>query len=369
MTDFTFLEKPVIILGHGIRASNVHPGTLLRLGIPVLSSWQGADLVDNYDPNYFGRTGIYGQRTANKILYEADQVISIGNRLTPWNIGHGGLRPEQKLIMVDVDPGEAGRFPDCQFINMDAKEFISQLLLAKVQVERPEWLSLCNSWRKPWIESPAHDDTNGYINSYKLMGVLETHLRPEEIIVCDTGSFMCPVYQSLHVKPPQRLLTGGGLGEMGCGLPGAIGASFAKDKGEILCIMGDGGMMMNLAELQTIKHHNLPIKILVFENDGYAMIKGTHKNMKIPYTGVSKASGISFPDFCKVANSFGIGNCDIKTWNDVYTWFPTIFSYKGPFLAQIHIDPEQSYVPRLQPIIEGTKITPARFDQLSPIHE
>ena len=191
MTSLTFKDKPVIMMGHGIRSAGVGAGSLLTLGIPIISSWQGADLVDNFHANYLGRTGIYGQRAANKVLYEADQVVSIGNRLTPWNIGHGGLRPEQELVMVDVDAGEAGKFPQAQFINMDARDFIRQLL--PFNVVRPEWLAQCHAWKAqwPWIESPAHDDTNGYINSYKLMEVLEKHLRPDEVIVCDTGSFMC----------------------------------------------------------------------------------------------------------------------------------------------------------------------------------
>jgi thiamine pyrophosphate-dependent acetolactate synthase large subunit-like protein len=101
------------------------------------------------------------------------------------------------------------------------------------------------------------------------------------------------------VKPPQRIMTAGGLGEMGNALPGAIGASFARGKGEVLAFIGDGGMMMNLQELAVVKHHNLPVKMLVFENDGYSMIKGTFANVGKPRRGVDKASGLEMPDFCE----------------------------------------------------------------------
>jgi acetolactate synthase-1/2/3 large subunit len=164
-------------------------------------------------------------------------------------------------------------------------------------------------------------------------------------------------------------MTAGGLGEMGCALPGAIGASFARGKGEVIAFIGDGGMMMNLQELATIWHHQLPIKILVIENDGYSMIKGTFANMKLPRKGVSNATGLSFPDFVLVAVAFGMPACDVWDWEDFDEAIPALLAAKGPSLVVVHIDPEQRFVPRLQPVIKDGKITPARFDQLSPILE
>ena len=358
-----FGAKPVIILGYGVRASGVDPRAFLDLGVPILTSWQTMDLVDNHHPLYFGRPGIYGQRTANSVLYHADQVISIGCRMTPWMIGHGGLRPEQQLFMLDVDKHETDRFPDAVLIHEDIETF----LLNAVKAERMDWLAECNSYRRPWIESPSHDDTNGYMNSYRICREIEKHLRPDEVICVDVGSHMASVFQAMHVKPPQRVICGGGLGEMGCGLPYAIGASFARDKGDVLCMMGDGGMMLNLQELQTIVHHKLPVKIIVFENDGYAMIKGTHKNMKLQYTGVNRDTGISMPDFLKIAVGFGINGCTVNTWDTFHKRIELLFKVKGPFMMVINIDPEQDYVPRLKPIVKDGKITPARFDQLSPL--
>ena len=352
-------------MGHGIRASGADPRPLLELGVPVLSSWQGADLVDNSHPMYFGRPGIYGQRCANRILYEADQVLSIGCRLTPWMIGHAGLRPEQELLMVDVDGSEVARFPDAKWVGGDAKEFIEQL-----SEEGPkQWAAICHSYRLvyPWIERPAHDDTNGYINSYRFIERLETLLCPEEIICTDVGANMCPVFQALHLKPPQRLLTSGGLGEMGCALPAAIGASFATGNGQVLCLAGDGGLLMNIQELQTVVHHKLPVKIIVFANDGYGMIKGTHKNLKIDYAGVDKKSGVSMPRFMQVAQDFGMQAGIVKSWEDFDRVMPQFLFTNEPALLEVFIDPEQTYVPRLQPIIsDDGKITPPKFYELSP---
>ena len=358
-------DKPVIIIGQGCRASNANVAKLLELGVPVLSSWQGADLVDNFHPMYFGRPGIYGQRCANKVLYESNVILAIGTRMCPWMIGHGGLRPEQRLTMVDIDQREAAKQP-CEHIAQDAAEFIESFT---PDVSCYSWVKQCERWKEqmPWVEYPAHDDTNGYVNSYQFIRRLEPFLRPDEVIVTDNGSLMCPVFQGLRLKPPQRVMTAGALGEMGCGLPGAIGASFARDRGEVLALIGDGGMMMNLQELATIRHHNLPIKMLVFENDGYSMIKGTYANMGKTRRGVDRTSGLGLPDFCRIANGFDIPHGDFTSWDD-FEKIHVMLAHKGPFLMQIHIDPEQLFVPRLKPIVKDGQITPARFDQLSPIN-
>ena len=174
--------------------------------------------------------------------------------------------------------------------------------------------------------------------------------------------------QALHVAPPQRLLTSGGLGEMGCALPAAIGASFASAKARrVIVIVGDGGLMMNLQELNTIAFHDLPVKIIVFCNDGYAMIKGTHKNIGIPYTGVDYDSGVSFPNFLGVAKGCGIEGFGIEGSSDIVALLQMLLESEGPAMMTIDIDPEQAYVPRLQPHIaaDGT-ITPAKFSELSP---
>ena len=362
-------RRPIVVLGHGARVAGVDVDRILGYGAPVLTSWQAADLVDNWHPNYFGRPGIYGQRVANKIMYEADHIVSIGCRLTPWMIGHAGLRKEQTLTFIDVDSSEAARFDEqAQFVKIDAAEFVEKNMHFAF---RDEWLAQCKKWKSqyPLIEE-AHADTDGYINSYRFVANLERFFKRDQIIVTDVGALMCPVFQVLKLRPPQRLMTSGGLGEMGCGLPAAIGASFATGKGEVLCLVGDGGMQMNMQELQTIVHHQLPVKIIVFENDGYGMIKGTHKNLRFPYTGVSKASGVSAPDFCRIADAYDIGTCDVRTWAEANRWIPAMMESKRPFLMQVHIDPEQTYVPRLQPTISTDgKITPAIFGVMSPILE
>lgn len=358
-------ERPVILLGHGVRSANVDPSPLLDLGIPILTSWAAKDLVDNFHPNYFGSPGQYGQRIANKVLYEADQIIAIGNRMSIWNLGYLGPRPDQQLVMVDCDAHEVAKFPQADWIKQDIGSFIKGFEVSRNYVQ---WKILCDSFRGDYpLMEPVHADSNGYINSYGFTQALQPFLRPQEIIVTDCGAVMCPAFQVLRLKPPQRIMTSGGLGEMGCGLPAAIGASFATNKGEVLCLVGDGGIMINLQELQTIVHHNLPIKIIVFENDGYGMIKRTQIAGNMDRTCVDKASGMSIPNLRAIAHSFGLAACDLYTWDDFHRAIPALFEAKGPSMVVYHLDPEQGYYPKLDPIYVDGKPTSPRFDQMSPI--
>jgi acetolactate synthase-1/2/3 large subunit len=154
---------------------------------------------------------------------------------------------------------------------------------------------------------------------------------------------------------------------MGCGLPMAIGASFARNKGEVLCMIGDGGAMMNLQELQTIAHHKLPIKIIVFDNDGYLMIKHTQKIAGNPLFGVDKATGVSCPSFSAVAKAFEIPACRIVSWVGFDREIKWFMNAPGPALMVYHMDPEQPLVPKLNPIFIDGKPTSPRFCDMSPI--
>ena len=357
-------ERPVILLGNGARGADMQ--RIRESGVPFLTSWNAKDMIDNYHPMYFGSPGQYGQRVANRIFYEAGMILAIGNRMAIWNVGYEGPRNDQRLEMVDLDGHEVAKFPNAIWIRQDAGDFISEL---NPYLDGKEWQEKCKEWRAalPLVESPAHDDADGYINSYRFMERLQHHLRPNEVIVTDMGTAHICAHQVLRLKPPQRIISSGGLGEMGCGLPMAVGASFARNKGEVLCLVGDGGAMMNLQELQTIVHHNLPIKIIVFANDGYLMIKHTQKMAGNPLNGVDRATGVSCPDFTKVAAAMGIYAQSVKTWADFEYHIPELFRHTGPALIEYRMAPDQTLVPKLNPIfVDGKPISP-RFCDMSPI--
>jgi acetolactate synthase-1/2/3 large subunit len=375
-------ERPVLWLGHGIRLAGGAPliePLLAALGAPSLVSWAGIDMVDSAHPLVYGRAGVYGQRCANFVLQNADLVVAIGTRLTLLQAGYepSEFARAAKTVVVDIDPhelvklGQRASLPVCA----DAAEFMAALLeLAKGErLDYAPWVKACDGYRDkyPWVDpARGHADTKGFMNSYAFMEKLNAHFKPDQVVVTDMGTALLCGHQVLRLKAGQRLMTSTGLGEMGYGLPGAIGASFARGKGEVLCLNCDGGMMMNLQELQTVVHHALPIKIIVFNNDGYLMIKHTQKALfgKAPYIGTDAASGVSCPDFGKLAAAFGFPAFRIRNREDADAVLPAFQAHSGPALCEVFMDPEQLFFPKqsVAQLPDGGLVSPP-LEDLSPL--
>ena len=305
--------RGVILIGGGCWRSEAE--RVMGLGIPVMTTWQAADYVDNRHPNYFGRPGIWGMRHSNLILDRCELIENLGSRLSVWTVGYQGD--------IAAKVGE-GTIPDAS------------------------WLAQCTKWRKELrlIESPTHDDPPGGIHPYRLVKALEASLTRDAIVVTDMGTALTAAFQTLLVTPPQRLMTSGGLGEMGCGLPAAIGAAFSSPGKEVICLTCDGGMMLNLQELATIAHHRLQIKIVVFENDGYAMIRQTQRAAGYSLEGVG-SKDLSFPNFRMLAQSFGIRSCDVTTWAEYDRALPEFFGNPEPAMMVYHFQPKIDLLPKL----------------------
>lgn len=370
MTLFEAAKRPVILLGHGLRlagGAELAP-KLLTYGVPVLTSWQAADMLDSDHPMNFGRPGLYGQRLANKVLHAADLILAIGNRLSIWNAGYEPL--PGKLTMVDIDGMEVHKFPHATWIKWDAADFVDQL--PPQDVTYGPWIDQCQSWRRqlPWVESPTHDHPPGFLSPYLVMEEIQRHLPVDAHICTDMGTAMICAHQVLRLKPPMRLMTSGGLGEMGVALPAAIGMSIARGNAPVLCLHCDGGMMMNLQELETIAARELPIKIVVFSNDGYLMIKRTQRVLGMRRTAVDRSSGVSCPNFRRLAQAFGIRAGEATTWGGLQQGLAQLFAADEPMLLEVRVDPQQPLVPKLDPIRreDGTIESPP-FDRLSPILE
>ena len=183
------------------------------------------------------------------------------------------------------------------------------------------------------------------------------------------GTALLSGHQVLRIHPGQRLMTSTGLGEMGFGLPAAIGASFASNRGEVMCLNCDGGMMLNLQELQTIVHHQLPIKIFVFNNDGYLMIKHTQNALfKAGYVGTDKASGVSCPNFTKIGTAFDLPTYQIHTWEECDEILEQVQASKGPVICEVFMHSEQLFSPKLYLVVkeDGSLISPP-LEDLSPV--
>ena len=240
----------------------------------------------------------------------------------------------------------------------------------KVLAAPAAWIAQCETYRKryPWV-GPEHADQPPFINSYTFMERLVGHFKPDQVIVTDMGTALLSGHQVLKIKDGQRLMTSTGLGEMGYGLPGAIGASFARERGEVMCLNCDGGMMMNLQELQTMAHHRLPIKLFIFNNDGYLMIKHTQTNLYAGRSvGVDQSSGVSCPDFSKLAKAFDFPAYQIRTWEDFDRVLPQVQAETGPVICEVFMHPQQYFVPKLSlaKLPDGSIVSPP-LEDLSPL--
>ena len=372
--------RPLFWLGNGIRLANaqhlVQP-LIEKFQIPTILSWAGIDLIDSNHPLVFGRAGTYGQRCANFILQNCDLLICIGTRLSISQVGYdiNELARDAKIWVIDIDQYELEKYPDRyeKTIHTNAFDFMDLFINSKTNYtfNFDSWIAQCNFYKQqfPWVNNTDHPDVDGYINSYKFLEKLNPYFKENAHIVTDMGTALLSGHQVLKIKSNQRLMTSTGLGEMGYGLPAAIGASFAKDKQEVICLNCDGGMMMNLQELQTIAHHKLPIKIFIFNNDGYLMIKHTQNALfNGRRSGVDNNSGVSCPDFSKIATAFNMPAYKINTWEDFDKIIPTIMNQEGSFICEITMHPQQLFVPKLSLAIQpdGSLISPP-LEDLSPL--
>jgi acetolactate synthase-1/2/3 large subunit len=381
LTHLAAAERPLLWLGVGITMAGAREKILPlleQLGVPALVTWSAVDLLPSEHPLVVGRAGTYGQRAANLILQNCDYLLAIGTRLAIPQVGYEVAelaRAAKHITVVDIDPTELRKYPQ-RFnhpVHADAGEFIRTLKTAAPARPAPAhaaWVARCQATRArfPWI-GPEHADQRGFMNTYRFMEKLGPHLKPDQVIVTDMGTALLCGHQALAIKPPQRLLTSQGLGEMGFGLPGAIGASFARNRGEVMCLNCDGGMMMNLQELQTVVHHRLPIKLFIFNNDGYLMIKHTQKAiMDGRYSGTDRKSGVSCPDFTKLAAAFDLPAWQIRTWEDFDRVLPQAQAAEGPCIIEVFMDPEQYFHPKLSLAkqADGTLVSPP-LEDLSPL--
>ena len=373
-------QRPVLWLGNGIRLAGAEKRIaplLDLLGVPALVSWAGIDMVDSKHPLVFGRAGVYGQRAANFILQNSDYVLAIGTRMAIPQIGYdlAELAREASIDVVDIDPQEATKHKlrIREAIVCDAAVFMEALterLHKGVIEQKSDWIAQCNGYQAqfPWVGA-EHDDQEGYMNSYRFMERLNCFFKPNQIVVTDMGTALLSGHQTLHISDGQRLMTSTGLGEMGYGLPAAIGASFATHRGEVMCLNCDGGMMLNLQELQTIVHHNLPIKLFIFNNDGYLMIKHTQNALfKAGYVGTNKSSGISCPDFSKIATAFEMPAFQIRHWDECDETLAKVQAASGPVICEVFMHPEQMFSPKLSLAAkaDGTLVSPP-LEDLSPL--
>lgn len=375
-------ERPVIVPGYGVRlAGGVESLQRLieKLRMPVVSSWNASDMFASDDPLYAGRCGLFGSRAGNFAVANADLLVVIGCRMSIAMTGHNTalFAREAKQIVVDIDETELNKptlRPDLPVV-ADAKAFIDRLLARAGNFRRnpatDRWLSVCQDWKTRYpVVLDEYRTLPEQVNSYYFIEQLSERLPSGSIVVTDMGtSFTCTM-QTFATKPNQRLFTSSGLAAMGFGLPGAIGACFANGRRRTICITGDGGLMFNLQELQTIVQYKLPIAIFVLANNGYLTMKITQKNHFKRLVGSDPSSGVSCPDFVKVAQSFGIEGAHIRSSADLLAGLDRALAAPGAYLCEIEMPEAQALIPRVQTMKspEG-KLMPTPIEDMFPFLE
>jgi acetolactate synthase I/II/III large subunit len=366
-------KRPLILGGMGIKlsgAKNKFKQFINTTQIPTTLSWSGIDLLSTNHLNNYGRFGLYGQRAANFIAQNADLIIVLGSRLALPQVGYdfSQFARGAKIVVVDIDELELNKYERTIKYNHDVSLVLDKLLenITKIKPNISEWKNKCDYYRNeyPIINDDYKDDK--YVNSYSFVNALTQQLSDDEIIVTDMGTGLLSGHQAGHLKENQTMFTSQGLGEMGVGLPYAIGAAFAEPNKQITCLNCDGGIMMNLQELQTIVQHNLPVKIFVFNNDGYLMIKHTQKLFfQGRYNAVDKNTGIVLPEFERIAYGFKIPYARIDKIEDLDT---INLDYKGPVIIEVFMDPEQNFIPKVKGVIlEDESIFAPPLEEMSPL--
>jgi acetolactate synthase-1/2/3 large subunit len=369
--------RPVIIAGHGVRISGskeYFKKLVNKLNIPVLLTWSGIDLLSEDNAYNFGRSGVQGQRSSNFIVQNSDLVIVLGSRLSLLQTGYDtkDFAPKAELIINDIDLDEAlkNKREKCALMTLNTKDLIKGLLEYDGKIHyKSDWLNYCNRIRLKYPKLMKEHKSGKYINSYEFIDKLSYDLNDNDIIVTDMGTALLSGHYGIKLKEKQIMFTSLGLGEMGYALPGAIGASFTDLNKNVICLNCDGGIMMNLQELQTIKHHKLPIKIIIFNNDGYLMIKHTQKMLfNGAYNGVNAETGLSLPEFEKIANAFGFSYYSVKNWEDYNKNIKLFLNKDGPSICEVYMDPEQEFIPKVKGIKkQDNTIFAPPIEEMSPL--
>jgi len=371
-------KRPVVFAGGGVRLSGEHDAFIRlvdKLGIPVVTGWNAHDVIWDAHPNYAGRPGTIGDRAGNFAVQNADLLLILGSRLNIRQVSYNWqtFAREAYKIWVDIDENELNKpnvKPDMPILASlaDLLPVLSQHSYLGPTQEHKEWLAWCKERQRRFPVVLPEYWSNERVNPYCFMKTLFDQLKEDQIVVTGNGSACVVSFQTAELKPGQRLWTNSGCATMGYDLPGAIGACKASGDKPIICLAGDGSIMMNLQELQTIVGNHLPIKIFILNNSGYVSIFQTHRNF---FGGVEVGggpkSGVTFPDFGRLSEAFGLPYRRCSNHQEMLQAIENTLSVDGPAVCEIMLDENVAFAPKL-----GAKqwpdgrITSPALEDLSP---
>jgi acetolactate synthase-1/2/3 large subunit len=368
-------KRPVILAGTGVRLSgamDVFDRVIHKLGIPVTTAWTH-DLIASDDPLFCGRPGTIGTRAGNFTVQNSDVLLVLGSRLNIRQISYNwsSFAHDAYKIQVDIDENELDKptiKPDFR-IHCDLKVFLETLdkLIDSSGYDKnrySNWLAWCKDRvnRYPNV-TPHQRESKNTINPYPFIEKLIESLVPEDVIVTGNATACIVTFQTAKLKKGQQLFSNSGSASMGYDLPAAIGAAFANDGKRVVCLAGDGSIQMNIQEFQTLKHYGLNLKCFILNNNGYLSIRSTQMNFFGKLTGESPNSGVSFPDYVKIAEAYGLKAFRLTNFN-FSEKLNQILAEPGPIICEVILDPNQLFEPRVssKQLPDGKIITPPLED-------
>lgn len=352
-------KKPIFIVGAGVKISkciNQIKKILKKTRIPFAPTWATVDCFDINDKNNIGSFGVYASRYGNFLIQSSDLLVILGSRLSAPLIGGNPklFAPNAKKIQIDIDNaelnGENGIKIDLK-LKTDLKNFFNLLEKKKINWKNnKKWFDKIDNLKNkyPIVLKKYYRNTNK-VNPYVFFKKLSELTSDKEIILPDASANLVWTYQAYSPSKNQKVFTSLNHSPMGYSVAAAIGASMGSKNSQVIAIIGDGSMQMNIQEIQNIKYFNLPIKIFVINNRGYGMIKQTINTwMKGNYVGCDLKSGLSLPDFKKVAKAYGIADFEISNHNNLHKKIEKVLKHKGPIICDVLIEDDQQIIPKVK---------------------
>lgn len=351
-------KRPLIIVGHGINLSNTKKELfrfIRKTGIPFAPSWATVDLFSSKDKMNAGTFGVAATRYGNFAIQNADLLISLGCRLNTQITGSNlkSFAPKAKKIVVDIDNNEFKKNNGLKYdlkINLDLKDFFKIILpRLKNTKDYSKWINNFKIWKEkyPVVEEKYYRQSLK-CNPYVFFKTLSELTGKNDVLIPDASANLIWAMQAFVING-QKVFTALNHSPMGYSMPATIGAYLGAKNKNIICTIGDGSMQMNIQELATIKHFNLPVKIFILNNNGYGLIKQTQDTwLNSRRVGVDEGSGLAMPNLTKVARAYGIKTCEINNHNEMGANLKNILKSKHPIVCDVKVDEKQKVIPKLE---------------------
>ena len=376
-------ERPCIIAGSAIISSNLREEFRIfisKMQIPVVSGSGLADVLPVSYERHYGCSGNSGSRAGNFILQNADVILVLGSSLSFRQTGfeQEAFAPKATIIMVDIDENEPKKpgLQIKQFIHTTLEEFFYSVRMYEMVITCPKgWIDYCELVKKHFsvYEGKDSSESGKRVGMYNFWEEYNARIPDDMITVLGNNTAVCAKQQTGVRTLNQKVVVNYTIGSMGYDLPAAIGAAVAAGK-DVICATGDGSIMMNLQEMQTIKQYNLPVKIVLFSNDGYNAIRQTCKNFfDGMFIGCTAETGVSFPDFEKVAELFGFGYRRCESNTEITECIDWLLQSNGNVLLDVQEKYDDPLIPKVMSRMneDGSFSTPALHDMYPflPIEE